>query len=685
MDYHFASLMERKKSSPLVVALLLVTTENVLLFPCCNGDAGARNCSESDREALLGFKNAIEDPHNRLSSWEGNNCCQWRGVWCDQTTGAVARIDLNNRYGYWNLGGNISSSLLNLRSSLKYMDLSFNSFGSVPIPGFLGQLAHLQYLNLSNSGFSSLIPPSLGNLSSLAYLDLSSEFPGSLSADTIDWLSGMSSLRFLGLGGVDLSVVGPDWVNVLNSLPHLSELHLQDCGLTGLIPSLGSPNFTLLTVLDLRFNPLSSEIPMWIMNISGLEYLDMSFSGLFGRIPLGFRELPNLQFLILSGNNLSASCSQLFSGSWTRIEALDLASNRIHGRIPSSVGNMTSLTDFSFSANNVEGGIPPTIGSLCSLVRFDLSSNNLTDSLPESLLGTEGCIFNDSLPSLMHLTLSNNKLTGLLPDWLGQLRSLVELSLEYNSLQGPIPASLGKLLNLTSLGLAGNKLNGTLPSSLGELSEISAFDVSSNHLTGPLLEEHFRKLSKLKILHLSSNSFVLNVSSRWVPPFQVRYLDMGSCQLGPSFPAWLQSQNEIKYLDLSNASISGPMPKWFWDVSSNLSLLNVSLNRIQGQLPNPLKVSPFADVDLRSNLFQGPIHLPSVEIELLDLSDNQFSGHIPPEISKAISCIKPNNRANPSNYGRDALPSDHRYLRKPSERKNPLKHRELLIVKGSGP
>lgn len=160
--------------------------------------------------------------------------------------------------------------------------------------------------------------------------------------------------------------------------------------------------------------------------------------------------------------------------------------------------------------------------------------------------------------------MSNNRLSGYLPSWLGQLKNLEELTLDYNFLEGPIPSSLGTLKNLTSLGLGGNQLNGTLPVELGQLSELDGFDVSFNHLSGIPSEEHFASLRKMKILDLSSNSFTLNVSAYWMPPFQARNLGMGSCQIGPSFPAWLRYQNEIMYLGFSNASISGPVPSWFW-------------------------------------------------------------------------------------------------------------------------
>ncbi|XP_007029633.2 PREDICTED: LRR receptor-like serine/threonine-protein kinase FLS2 isoform X1 [Theobroma cacao] len=625
----------------LVLAVLCVITGEYI----CTGDSHLANCSKPDLEALFDFKSGLNDPENRLSSWQGSNCCQWNGIGCNNSTGAVIMIDLHNpypinsesssRYGFWNLSGDISPSLLKLKS-LQYLDLSLNTFNDISIPEFLGSSKNLRYLNLSKAGFTGVIPASLGNLSSLQFLDVSSEF-GSLSSDSLEWVAGLVSLKHLAMNNVNLSLVGSGLVGMLSRLSFLNELHLSECQIFGSISSLNPVNLTSLSVLDLSFNSFSSGFPDWVVNISSLTYVDLSYCGLAGRIPLGFGELPNLLYLNLAGNsNLSASCYQLLRRSWKKIEVLNLASNKIHGKLPASIGNMASLTNFDLFDNNVEGGIPSSIGKLCSLKSFDLSGNNLTGSLPQFLEGVQNCVSNMPLPNLMYLRLSNNHLVGTLPEWIGQLQNLIELSLNYNLLEGSIPASLGQLSNLADLGLGGNELNGTVPDSFGLLSGLSTFDVSSNHLTGFISEAHFSKLSKLKILHLSANSLVVNVSSDWIPPFQVRNLDMGSCYLGPSFPTWLRSQKEVKFLDFSNASISGSFPNWFWDISGNLSLLNVSFNQLQGQLPNPLNVAPFADVDFSSNLFEGPIPVPTVEIELLDLSNNQLSGPIPQNMSESM-------------------------------------------------
>lgn len=195
--------------------------------------------------------------------------------------------------------------------------------------------------------------------------------------------------------------------------------------------------------------------------------------------------------------------------------------------------------------------------------------------------------------------LTRTRLVGILPNWLGQLQNLVQLNLDSNFFHGSVPAAfgtlrhlavlilkqnelngtlpnnLGQISNLSIIDVSSNRLTGTLPDSLGKLSELSFLDVSSNCLTGIVSESHFAKLTKIKVLSFSWNSFIFKISPNWDPPFQVESLMLPSCHLG-SFPGWLKSQRHLLDLDLSNANMSGPIPSWFWDISGNLSLLNFS-------------------------------------------------------------------------------------------------------------
>ncbi|KAH7527969.1 hypothetical protein FEM48_Zijuj05G0022300 [Ziziphus jujuba var. spinosa] len=61
-------------------------------------DAQVMRCLESDREALVELKNGLNDPEKRLSSWKGSNCCEWPGISCDNSSGAVIAVDLHNPY-----------------------------------------------------------------------------------------------------------------------------------------------------------------------------------------------------------------------------------------------------------------------------------------------------------------------------------------------------------------------------------------------------------------------------------------------------------------------------------------------------------------------------------------------------------------------------------------------------------
>ncbi|KAJ9693373.1 hypothetical protein PVL29_012226 [Vitis rotundifolia] len=638
--------MERISILGFILAILYFITMEL----ACNGYTHISNNVQSEQEALIDFKS-------------GSNYCYWQGITCEKDTGIVISIDLHNPYprenvyenwSSMNLSGEIRPSLTKLKS-LKYLDLSFNSFKGMPIPQLFGFLKNLLHLNLSGAEFSGTIPSNFGNLSNLQYLDLSSYHPS--------YMTSLVFLKYLGMDYVNLSLVGSQWVEVLNKLPILTELHLDGCSLSGSIPSPSFVNFTSLFVISIKSNQFISMFPKWLLNVSSLGSIDISYNQLHGRIPLGLGELPNLQYIDLSWNsNFRGSISQLLRNSWKKIEFLNLAGNELHGPIPSSFENF------------------------CNLKYLDLSDNNLNGSLPEIIKGIETCSSRSPLPNLKELHLYNDQLMGKLPTWLGELKNLRRLDLSLNKLEGLIPASLGTLRHLESLSLRMNELNGSLPDSIGRLSQLQQLDVYSNHLSGSLpdsigqlsqlqyldvgynqlsgslSEQHFWKLSKLKALYIDSNSFHLNVSPNWVPPFQLNVLFMGSYYLGPAFPTWLQSQKNLQSLDFSNASISSRIPNWFWNISFNLGYLSLSHNQLQGQLPNSLNFSTpdSVQIDFSSNLFEGPIPFSIKGVDFLDLSHNKISGPIPLSRSESLSyLVLSHNQITgpiPSNIG-EFLPS----------------------------
>ena len=330
--------MEKVSILGLLLGILCLITRDL----ACKGEILKRDCLRVEREALLDFKNGLKDSSTRFSSWIGDNYCQWEGIGCENNTKVVISINLSNPYSLeemsekWSLmklSGEIRPSLLELKS-LRYLDLSGNTFEGILIPKFFGSLKYLQYLNLSDGGFSGAIPPTLGNLSNLQFLDLSSnKFQPSLFVKDLEWMTSLVSLKKLKMKHVNFSRVRSQWMEALNKLPFLTELHLQDCGLSSPIPSLPSINFTSLSVLNIGSNSLQSKFPIWLLNISTIVSIDLSNNYLHGQISHGLEELPNLQYLDLFGNtNLTGNCSQLLSGSWKKIEFLKLGSNNFLGK-----------------------------------------------------------------------------------------------------------------------------------------------------------------------------------------------------------------------------------------------------------------------------------------------------------------------------------------------------------------
>ncbi|WRX13659.1 Leucine-rich repeat - like 10 [Theobroma cacao] len=576
--------------------LLLLNSNSRLVV--CSADV---KCTDAERRALVGLREGLTDPSGRLSSWVGLDCCTWKGIKCHNQTGRVTKLDLRNPYQLINggagdptaykrscLGGEINHSLLHLEY-LTYLDLSLNDFEGLEIPDFFGHLRNLRYLNLSFASFAGEIPPCLGNLTSLQYLDLYADSYSStglreLRSGSLKWLSDLSSLKYLNLGFTKLDSIGENWLQIFNMLPSLVDLRLHWCELKGLPLSLPSINFTSLSVLDLSENSFNSVVPQWLFNLTDLTELYLTWDFFSGSIPAEFANLKNLQVLDLSDNlNLEGQIPGLF-GNLSKLQILDLSSNNFHGEIHEL------FSGFSSDPNN-------------KLESLDLSSNSLIGELPESL---------------------------------GLLKHLQHLYLSGNSFWGSIPSSIGSLPALRKLDLSYNMMNGTIPESFGQLSQLVEMNLVANSWKGILKEAHLMNLRRLKHVRLTtdpSRSLAFRVSYKWFPPFKLKSIQLENCMVGPSFPVWVQVQNDLNSVILKNVGISDSIPgKWVSEVSAQVTYLVLSQNQIRGKLPPQLQFPYLNVVDLSSNYFEGPLPPWSTNATDVFLQENSFSGPIPENI-----------------------------------------------------
>lgn len=599
----------------------------ILVLECLGRVSGQQassniRCSERERQALLTLKHELVDEHGRLSSWGvGNNkreCCNWRGVHCDNRTNHVTRLNLRGPPGFnmfapsvAPLKGNISPSLLELKH-LTYLDLSHNDFGRSRFLELVGSFNKLYYLNLSNANFSkSSIPPSVGNLSELIYLDLS--WNGFYS-ENLGWVSHLRSLKYLNLGGVFLQNA-TNWLQSICKLNSIVELRLSN-SLFPNTPSTSLPSVnasTQLAVLDLsrNFADISYSTILWFLNFShSLSFVDLSFNAITDPLPNAFDNQMSLVHLDLSYNGLE------------------------HG-IPESFGNMSSLAHLNLIGNGLTAQLSGLMNNLSgpleeSLQYLDLSYNTISGSIPDF-----SRFFN-----LNQLSVKGNKLNGSIAKGYLNIPLLTDLDLSFNNITGTIP-DLRFSPFLKTLHLDNNMFNGALKESIGGLSEADALFLGSNNLEGVVTESHLFNLSRLKVLDLSFNSLLaVNCSPHWIPPFQLRSISLSQCKIGPQFPQWLQSQTNLEFLDISFSHIADTIPQWFGNlVSTPIYLINASNNQIHGIFPS---ISSSTSILRKENNIGTILDLSENKITgqatflchnqgwvLIDLSNNRFSGRLP--------------------------------------------------------
>ncbi|CAN1759065.1 Receptor-like protein 7 [Linum perenne] len=570
---------------------------------------------------------------------DGVDLSSQRKEWCHVLSSSLPNLkvlSMNN----CSLSGPLDPSLPKLQS-LSILELDYNNFSS-QIPDSLLELKNLTLLSMSNCGLIGTFPKKIAqSLTLLEALDLSNNhlqgpIPRSLSELPSLYILLLSSNRFR--GSVQLS-----WFQTLQNLivldlsynnltvdasinnsftsstfPQLETLDMRSCNLRT-FPELG--NLSELSELHLSDNNINGVVPRWIMESTTLEYLNLSHNNLVGfevhrfssrnftvcdmhdnQFEGNFPSIPSSSYIDFSHNHFSGSFpTEIFNNQYTRLTVLSLSNNRFTGIIPTSICNHAGLQVVDFSNNYLNGTIPSCLSKdLNRLSVLDLRGNMLSGNIPNT--------FQISC-ALQTLDLSNNQLEGRFPESLENCTNLEVLDIVYNKISDVFPCIQGIKSNLHVLILRNNLFHGSLWCRYGDLTiwqQLQIVDLAFNNFSGPLndkflltweamMQDGKGTNDRIKFLSDSSGYYQnsITVSMKGLDLEFVKILtifksiDLSSNNFDGPIPEVIGKFKAIQVLNLSHNAFSGQIPSEFGNLS-NVESLDLSHNKLTGQIPNEL-------------------------------------------------------------------------------------------------
>ncbi|KAF2601543.1 hypothetical protein F2Q70_00027870 [Brassica cretica] len=574
-------------------------------------------CGPHQSQALTEFMNEFDSSHCNLSD-------PFNGVFCDNSTGAVTKLQLSAC-----LSGTLkpNSSLFRLHH-LRFLVLIDNNFISSSLPSEF----RLEVLNLSNNSFVSHVPSSFNNLSFLLLFDLShNELTGSfplvrnltklsLLKISNNHLSGalnpnsslfeLPHLRYLDL---EYNNFSSSFSSEFGNLNRLEVLSLSSNDFFGQVPPTVS-NLTSLTELYLHHDQLTGSFPR-VQNLTKLSVLHLNDNHFSGTIPSSLVNMPFLSDLDLRVNDFTGSIGFPNSSTPSRLEYLYLGQNHFEGKIIEPISKLTNLKILELAFLNTSYPIDISFSSsLKSLVHLDLSGNSISsDSLgSKSVIPTNleilllpGCGIIElpnilkKLEKLEFIDFSDNRIKGKIPEWLWNLPRLTSVFVPYNSItgfKGPMD-----VLHHT------NRFTGSIPLSICNYRSLTLLKLSNNNLTGPIPQ----CLSNLTAVSLRKNNLEGNIPEAFYTGASLQTLDVGQNLLTGKLPRSLQNCSSLELLVVDHNRIKDKFPFWL-KALPNLQVLILSSNKFYGSISPPGR---------------GPLGFP--ELRIFEISDNKFTGSLP--------------------------------------------------------
>ena len=361
--------------------------------------------------------------------------------------------------------------------------------------------------------------------------------------------------------------------------------------------------------------------------------ISLSYERLPGRVPKGMSDLTGLARLHLDGNELIGPVpSEL--GNLSSLTSLRLDGNKLRGTIPAELGDLSNLTELFVDTNRLTGEIPGSFTNLANLTDFRFWGNEgLCTPIDEAFrawlqaidnVDGPACDFAADRAVLVKLFDSTDG-----PNWLRSYRWLSDLPM--GEWRGVHTDDEGRV---TQLNLWKNGLSGLIPAELGDLSNLESLFINRNHLSGPLPPE-LGDLSRLKALSLRDNQLTGEIPSELGGLLGLNSLYLGGNQLSGQIPSALGDLARLNSLYLEDNLLSGQIPSELGGLL-RLELLHLGGNQLSGRIPPELgSFSQMHSLDLSGNRLDGdiPLELGGLfRLRSLDLSENLLTGEFPESV-----------------------------------------------------
>ncbi|KAK1268670.1 hypothetical protein QJS04_geneDACA006369 [Acorus gramineus] len=279
------------------------------------------------------------------------------------------------------------------------------------------------------------------------------------------------------------------------------------------------PKLEAARTVILQFKSTITSDPLGVTNTWLSGNSPCNYTGFFCGNPPKENQTTTIASIDFNGFGLAAPTVSGFLDQFTELALFHANSNNFSGYLP-DVSNLQYLYELDLSNNKLSGKFPMEVLQITDPVFLDLRYNNFYGvvppqvfTLPLDVLFINNNAFDNYIPhnlgatSAIYLTLANNHFTGPIPGSIKNVSStLKEVLFLNNDLTGCLPFQIGYLKNTTVFDAGGNRLTGPIPCSFGCLTSIQQLNLAGNQLYGKVLEE-VCALGSLQNLSLSDNYF----------------------------------------------------------------------------------------------------------------------------------------------------------------------------------